>query len=340
MRCIGRCAAWWFGMGVAVAAHGVAVGQTITAEFDEPTFDRWMYPFNPHPDMRRTASVFGALGVEGFDDRDAQFLVSYDTGGMVPAGMGVGSYQVLSARLVATISQGGTFVYDPTFDALETYFPQGDPERVDDADTGRPVELYGVGYRNGFTVETFGNASPFGGPPVVPPAFAARNAFAADFEGGGGGLDISNNVRGRFEVDPFSIGVSDGLTPGAPVPADVDFVFDLDVSDADVQGHLRGALDGGRLNLMIASLHSVEIGVPTSPIFYTVESDFGPGPRLELTVRIGEPADPADWNGDGAVNSDDFFAFLADYFNGDADFDGDGETNSDDFFAFLTAYFG
>jgi hypothetical protein len=53
----------------------------------------------------------------------------------------------------------------------------------------------------------------------------------------------------------------------------------------------------------------------------------------------GEPPCAADWDADGSLNSNDFFAFLDSYFTGDADFDADGATNSNDFFAFLTAFF-
>jgi hypothetical protein len=63
-----------------------------------------------------------------------------------------------------------------------------------------------------------------------------------------------------------------------------------------------------------------------------------------------DPADPgstplnicrADFNEDGAVNSQDFFDFLAAFFASDplADFNASGEINSQDFFDFLAAFF-
>ena len=44
--------------------------------------------------------------------------------------------------------------------------------------------------------------------------------------------------------------------------------------------------------------------------------------------------------GSGGVNSEDFFAFLRDFFGGRADVDNSGGTDSRDFFVFVVGFFG
>lgn len=314
-----------------------ASAQPISVHFGTPTLDRWMYAFNTNPGHRPTASVFGTVLMPGFDDRDAQFLIGYDTQPAIPAGLGAASYRIISARVTARIAAADTFVYDPTFDAVQTYYDAGDPRAVPDSDAGRPIELYAVGYRNGWTLATFQETSPFGGEPLVQPAEGARNNFAAVFDEAGNAIDASRNVRLGFEVRPFAVGQTGTVAPGASVPVDTDFTFDIDLTNPNAVAYLRNSLDAGRLNLEISSLHTVAFGEATSPIFYTRENPLGVPARLDLVVCTGRPAD---WNCSGAVNSQDFFDFLTDFFAGAADFNASGDTNSQDFFDFLTAFFG
>lgn len=48
--------------------------------------------------------------------------------------------------------------------------------------------------------------------------------------------------------------------------------------------------------------------------------------------------DPADWNQDRLVNTDDFFDFIVDFAAGNADFDHSGVTDTQDLFGFLNAF--
>ncbi len=58
------------------------------------------------------------------------------------------------------------------------------------------------------------------------------------------------------------------------------------------------------------------------------------GRRQAFIASIGEFC-LLDWNRSGSINSQDFFDFMAMFFNGEADYTGNGVTNSSDWFAFL-----
>ncbi len=260
------------------------LAQPTSASWETPTLDIWMYPFASSGGTRTVASTFGAVGLEGFDDRDGQFLIGYDTSPSIPAGAGAHSYRVLSARLTIRNATDQIFTYDNTQDALATYFPEGDKGHVADSDPGRPVEVYPVGFRNGFTLLTYQETSPFGGAPQVPPAEGARNAFPATFDAKHNAVDLSRNVRERIEVHPLGVATTTAVEPGQLVPIDTDFTFDLDLSAPDAQAYLRESLNAGRIDLLVTTLYPVAQGVLTSPAYYTKEWPFGGAPRFEISV--------------------------------------------------------
>ncbi len=276
----------WMLVGFALAGPaGLACAQSV--HYPMPTFDRWNYPFNSQTGAGTEALVFGvlgALGVGQFDDRDGQFLTAWNTGGDFAPGLGAANYEILSARVTATIDPrfGNAFSFDATTDSYRTYLDPSDPEFLPDADAGRPIELFGSGYRNGFTAASFGENGPFAfGNPTTE---GIRNAFARDVTG----VDASNNIRDRFDVVAMAVGQA-AVGPGALVPGGSTIAFDLDVNNLDIAAYIQGGLNSGTLSFTISSLHEGAFGgPPTFPAFMTKESAQLPAvpATLDLTIRI------------------------------------------------------
>ncbi len=90
-----------------------------------------------------------------------------------------------------------------------------------------------------------------------------------------------------------------------------------------------GTLGSGSYSLT-GTIGQHDVGPPLAAGSFTLIGGFFAAPLTRCA---------ADWTGDGSVNSADFFAFLSDFFGGDADLNGDGQTTSQDFFDYLTAFF-
>lgn len=302
--------------GVHVAANAQLIDQT----WNTPAGDRWMYPFNGTPGTRFTAPVFGAPLVEQFDDRDAQFILMFDTDSAIPPGLGVDSYRIVSATVTATVFNANEFFYDGTIDPIPSYRPLDDPFHVPDVDSGRPIEIFPLGYRDGFDLSSWHENSPFNvvGDPLVN-ASRIRTAFAASYNEAGVATDVSLAVRDQLDIPPLAIGLAP-LGAGQAVPADTTFTFDLNLCDRAVQQYFARAVDQGRLNLVITSIHGASYdpdigpGDPSYPIFYTSENPLamalGFTPTLRLVVRVGSAGD---YNDDGVRNFFDAQEFLNDF---------------------------
>ncbi|RMH30668.1 MAG: hypothetical protein D6692_01600 [Planctomycetota bacterium] len=313
------------------------------------SLDRWMYPFNGSPGTRLNASTFGAPRLEGFDDHDAQFIVGFATGAQIPTGLPLEQYRFASITVRATVSNDRQFRYDPTYDQQNTYESQegGYPNLVPDSDIGRPVELYPVGYREGYTAATWTETTAFGFNPVVPPAQEARTAFMAIVDTDGNATDASNNLTAEFDLTPMSVGQTDSVAPGDLVPFDTTFTFEIDLCDAATRAYLARGLQSGELRFAIASLHPASggdtgpTGDPTYPIWYTRENPIaqilGFEPRIEASVRTGPIGD---YDNNGTKNIFDILAFIDDY-NAQsplAELTGDCQFNIFDILAFIDAY--
>ncbi len=326
-----------------VLACSAAHADTHTAVYNAPALDRWNYPFNPTPGLRIVASTFGGeAGGTMFDNRDGQFIVGFNTSADVPSGLGQANYAVSSCIIEVTYANDFIVAYDNTVDPYTCFLPTSDSEYTEDSDAGQPIELYGTGFRNGFTLGNWVETSPYtiAGMSALNPG--VRNAFAFGTNAKGQWVDVSNSVRERWTPTPFAVGTIAKLKPGSLIAMGSVLHFELDVTRADVQAFLREALDAGALRCTISSLTKVVQQGGNFPQFYCRENPIvsatGIGDAtMTLTVETNTCA-PADLNCDGVVGAADLSALLGAWGSAAADLDGDGNTGASDLALLLASW--
>lgn len=271
-----------------------------TVSFAAPSLDRWNYPFAGNG-AEEEARIFSALGTDGFDERDATFLLAFNTvaGGSaaIPTGLGAAGYTIQSVKVTATVSSlVGAPTYDGTHDTYTTYLPTDAAGYVADGDVGRPIELFGAGFAAGY--------SEFGFDPAngVPPAFEESNAFGFGppngryvhpiaFDAGGVAKRVSNNIdylnggAAAFEATPFAAGTS-SLAEGSAFVVGTELTFDVNVADPAIQGYLQAGLDKGQLGFVISTLATSD----AFPRLFTKEFAGGSPVTLEIEyTAVPEP---------------------------------------------------
>jgi len=303
-----------------------------------------MYPFNATPGTRPTISTFGSDPASPqFDSRDGQFVLAFNTAPIVEGGLGVENYTITSAVLTVEFANDRIVAYDPTPDPWQCFLAPSNPQFVVDADEGQPIELFGCGFRNGFSASNFVENSPYSTPPN-PLASGVRNAFALTFDDQGAAIDVSNNPRVGFDPVPFGIGQITGLQAGELIPLRSRMNFSIDVERQPTQAYLREALNRGRLFLVLSSLTFVQQQAGNFPAFYSKENPLvqtgqARPASLVITVQIGPTCATADINCDGAVNGTDLTIVLSSWgTSGSGDINGDGVVNGTDLTVLLGAW--
>ncbi len=260
----------------------------------------------------------------GVDTRMSQEIVGWNVASLIPTNQAPTHYLIKRCRVTLTVNEA-SFLFDPTHDAYQTYLNTNDPAYQADTDTGRPVEMFGVGYRNGYDAASFSQNPAFGS--STP---GGRNAYAVGWGTNGVFADVSNNIGKtndtfpQFEAWPFAVGQVTNTAPGQMVPAASKMFFDLDVNDPAVITYLQTSLNAGVLNFDVSALHPVFGfgGDLTYPSFTTHFNSLAPTPtRLELEATVIRDADT---DNDGLPDDWEMFYFgnLDQGANDDPDHDG------------------
>lgn len=313
-----------------------------------------MYPFNFAAGSEPRASLFAALRVPGFDDRDSQLIVGFDVRGAVPSDAGRLRYKILKAELSVFVENDLAFSYDPTPDPLASSFATGDPGYVADTDASKPIEVWPVAFRGGFDTLSWQENSPFfGGNPLTESVEGVRYCYPALLDNYQQPTDMSRQVRQKLPGEPLTVGRLYGasnaeLTPGASVPQGTRVRFNLLEANSNNYVYLQHAMNKGVLLLAVATLEPTTggpgggTGGVTYPRIYTKENPtaqaLGYQPKLSLEVAF---TCDADLSGDGVVDDTDFTIFVPGYnelLDARADLNGDGVTDDSDFTIFVAAY--
>jgi len=333
---------WIVVTSVLAGAHSPVLAQQF--DFSTPSDDRWHYPFNFTPGSRAIMSSFGAV-FDQFNDRDGIVLVAWETGDLIPPGMGAENYNIDSIDITLTnqandfsipgwqvdLTVDEWFTHDVNLDGVINAdgIPAGEAGDTDgesdDLDPGRTIDLFGVAFDAGapFSEATWIESSFYlggNGNGDVP-----RNPYPFQYDEDGNRLHVEDCIKGlhndalgvfSFTPQPWAIGIPQGYTPGAQVtPFDVTFSVDLTLSGGDVKRYFQEQLNNGRIIVAITSLAEVAVqGSATAvPAFYSKEGmalDPGAAPA-SLSIVLNDCAKDGDLDDNGAADLGDIGLFAA-----------------------------
>lgn len=363
------------------------------AQWTSPGIDVWHYEHSGSPGANPYTASWGSLTYDSgtqsflpktpFDEpaRHSMAMVAFDTSTATELANSPESFRINSVTVTLKMwqgtgaSSGGVIQYrdTPMSNAeLLAEFQAGTPS------TARPIELFGVGLRQGYTGFEF-NSSNYG-PPLYDEMFAtpyestfdltSYNAYpiVGDAVNPGQFVDVLNNVTGGFsatasgnatgpfDITPWAIGQAP-LAAGASVPNNTLFSFELNLELPGVRQYVEQSLVQGGLGFFVSSLHATTQGGSGGPYprWFAKEAVGSPGsvpggiPEAATLLidysPIGEPV-AGDYDGNGTVDFADYEKWKADFgqnitpIGSGADGNADGWVDAADFTFWRDRYSG
>jgi hypothetical protein len=289
--------------------------------------DVWVYTFG-QGSFASVAPTYASVFGDEFPDRFATLFLTFDAAGVLPDTDR--PVRINSMTLKASMLNSSTFdetngvFYDPSYDSVASYL---DPAL--DLDPGRPMELYAVGYRNGFTLNSW-RAANF---PVT--GTQGYNAIPVDFPAEPPlPRDISNSVIGGFDTHPLAIGTTPDLLTASDGTLRVRdlarFSFDMYTLHDAERAFFQDQLQSGSISFMISSLQAAGFegmgGEEIYPRWATLETAF-PVEDAELEIAF-EISPPTDVNTDFEIDIEDLYSWEQGI--GLRDVDGNGTVDAAD----------
>jgi prepilin-type N-terminal cleavage/methylation domain-containing protein len=325
----------------------LSAASAATATWNSSNLDVFFYPNAVSAGQRALGPSFtGGLEI---DSQSGQFvprsvqdparngvtLIAFDTSSQIEPGLAPDLYEVSSVKITATWTNDGdtstALRYDDApishTDILSEYASGSVTKQ-------RPMEVYGVGFRSGYTGYEFANGA--AGPPLldeVTHPYPAGGYIAYPISGDaaqpGTFVDVSNSFTGGysatadgnstdpFTATPWAIGTAN-LATGELIPDKTTFEFDLDLSAPGAKSYIEQSLSTGAVGFFVSSLHDTgEFGAGGGyPRWYLKESTGFPyfsttPPTLTIEYTILDDALPGDYDANGTVDAADYVAWKA-----------------------------
>lgn len=315
-----------------------------TATWTTSDLDSWVYNNATQPGGATAAPSW--MNIVAIDDMTHQFkpmssidparlgsaLYAYSSSGKITPGLAPSRYQINSVTFQASCQMAGEV------SALYENQPVSQTQILAEYTNGslnwqKPMELYGVGFRGGYTGFEFSATSPglplfeelvhgysgSGGSYVVYPVVGSNSLPGAY-------VDVMNSVTGGFSATepgnttapftpaPWAIGTTN-LNRGDPLPTVSTFTFAVDLNGTGVRSYLQQSLANGGVGFIVSSLHATTDfgGSGVYPRWYTKESAGFPEnappalmPQLVIDYTILPAGVPGDYNGNGTVDAADY----------------------------------
>lgn len=340
------------------------------AVWSEPALDSWAYINGFGGGDRLLAPSYSGVAVDSQTEqfflndhqspaRLGSMLMAFETSGQITPGLEPSRYQVQSATVTVRLWNGSTgslsYSTQPvTPDSLLAEALGGG------ISVQKPMELYGVGFRDGYEGFDLGSPDPgvyfSEGTSVYSASDGGYVAFPIVGDGQDAYADVSNNLAGGFsetapghltapfDATPWAIGDA-GLSDGVSVPDDTAFTFIVDLTEPGVVEYLQQSLANGAVGFFLSSMHPAAqpgtSGGGAYPQWYTKEAAGvfagAEAPSLSIEYAILDDFAAGDYDRNGVVDQDDYLTWRAAYGDsvstpGDgADGNGDGLVDTADY---------
>jgi hypothetical protein len=272
-------------------AIAVAIGITTLAHadvtIDTPLYDRYHYPFAPDGGTRATANTF-STNVPNFDNRDAEFLVRWDTAaaGIAP-GQAPVSYTVTGVTITLWHVNNVAFQWD-------TRTP-----------VNNKLQVFGMGVNSpNFTKATWTENTPYEGQAGAPGG-PERNPHPLNIDDTAPTQNVSNDLAAtEWGLGEPIYGTAAGeYNPGGtPPPAPFPVTYTLNIANARVLAYVQQSLADGYIDFVFSTDITLLGPGGTPPLqyprFYTKEEtdptgDYAP----TITIfGVGGQSSVDDWS--------------------------------------------